>query len=356
MNISKHIRQLSLSLRAFLVVGLAFTSCGTIFDYEGDCSYTYHIKFRYTNNILNAEAFAGNITHVSLYVFDVNTGKLVLDTTESDVAVLSAMDYTMELPLSAGTYDVVAWCGDAVANNKVVIPELQRGVSTLEDLSCAIDRVTNSEHSSCVFDHMGHLYHGKERVTFTEEPGRQVCSVNLTKNSNSIKVVLQSIQKGQYLSRDDFDFRIQDHNGNMNYDNTLAACEQMTYHAWAISEISADVDAEVDDDVHKKIPTRAADSTSTAVMAELTIGRLMVENEPKLVVYNKTSEALVLSIPLKDYALMVKGYGYSHWSDQEYLDRQDNFTMTFFLDELGTWIASYVIINDWKIVLQNTEL
>ncbi|MBQ5925965.1 MAG: FimB/Mfa2 family fimbrial subunit [Paludibacteraceae bacterium] len=356
MNISKHIRQLSLSLIAFLVVGLAFTSCGTIFDYEGDCSYTYHIKFRYTNNILNAEAFAGNITHVSLYVFDVNTGKLVLDTTESDVAVLSAMDYTMELPLSAGTYDVVAWCGDAVANNKVVIPELQRGVSTLEDLSCAIDRVTNSEHSSCVFDHMGHLYHGKERVTFTEEPGRQVCSVNLTKNSNSIKVVLQSIQKGQYLSRDDFDFRIQDHNGNMNYDNTLAACEQMTYHAWAISEISADVDAEVDDDVHKKIPTRAADSTSTAVMAELTIGRLMVENEPKLVVYNKTSEALVLSIPLKDYALMVKGYGYSHWSDQEYLDRQDNFTMTFFLDELGTWIASYVIINDWKIVLQNTEL
>lgn len=355
MNISKQIHKLTIAVMTLITVGLAFTSCSTIFDYEGDCSYTYNVKFEYTKNILDAEAFAGNVTHVSLYAFDVETGLLAFTATESGDA-LKAKDYMMQLDLDSGTYDLLAWCGSAVADNKVIVPEVEVGKTTIEEVDCLIDRMSSAEHSSCVLENIGNLFHGKERVTFTDEPGDQIKIVNLTKNTNSVRIVLQSIQKGQYLSRDDFDFRIQDHNGNMNYDNTLAACEQMTYHAWAISEISADVDAEVDDDVHKKIPTRAADSTSTAVMAELTIGRLMVENEPKLVVYNKTSEALVLSIPLKDYALMVKGYGYSHWSDQEYLDRQDNFTMTFFLDELGTWIASYVIINDWKIVLQDTEL
>lgn len=354
MNISKHIKKLSLSLIAFFVVGLAFTSCGTIFDYEGDCSYTYNVKFEYTKNILDAEAFAGNVMHVSIYVFDAETGLLVY-TAEDSGEALKSKDYMMQLDIQPGTYDMLAWCGSAVAENKVIIPEVEIGKTRIEEVDCLIDRMSSAEHSSCVLENIGNLFHGKERVTFTEEPGRQVCSVNLTKNTNSVRIVLQSIQKGQYLSKDDFDFRIQDHNGNMNYDNSLAECELVTYHAWAISEIEADVDAEVDDDVHKKIPTRA-DNSSTAVMAELTIGRLMTENEPKLVVYNKTSEALVLSIPLKDYALMVKGYGYSHWSDQEYLDRQDNYTMTFFLDELGTWIASHVIINDWKIVLQNTEL
>lgn len=354
MNISKHIKKLSLSLIAFFVVGLAFTSCGTIFDYEGDCSYTYNVKFEYTKNILDAEAFAGNVMHVSIYVFDAETGLLVY-TAEDSGEALKSKDYMMQLDIQPGTYDMLAWCGSAVAENKVIIPEVEIGKTRIEEVDCIFDRISNAEHSSCVLENIGNLFHGKERVTFTEEPGEQIQTLNLTKNTNSVRIVLQSIQKGQYLSRDDFDFRIQDHNGNMNYDNSLAECELVTYHAWAISEIEADVEAEVDDDVHKKIPTRA-DNSSTAVMAELTIGRLMTENEPKLVVYNKTSEALVLSIPLKDYALMVKGYGYSHWSDQEYLDRQDNYTMTFFLDELGTWIASHVIINDWKIVLQNTEL
>ena len=337
-----------------IIAGFAFTSCSTIFDYEGDCSYTYNVKFEYTKNILDAEAFAGNVTHVSLYAFDAETGLLAFSATESGDA-LKAKDYLMQLDLEPGTYDLLAWCGSAVADNKVIVPEVEVGKTRIEDVDCVIDRMSSPGHSSCVLENMGNLFHGKERVTFTEEPGKQIQILNLTKNTNSVRIVLQSIQKGQYLSRDDFDFRIQDHNGNMKYDNSLAECEQITYHAWAISEISADVDAEVDDDVHKKLPTRT-DNSSTAVMAELTIGRLMTENEPKLVVYTKTSEALVLSIPLKDYALMVKGYGYSHWSDQEYLDRQDNFTMTFFLDELGTWVASHVIINDWKIVLQNTEL
>ena len=354
MNISKHIKKLSSALIVALITGFAFTSCSTIFDYEGDCSYTYNIKFVYDKNMLYADAFRGNVSHVTLYAFDAETGLLAYYATESG-EVLAAEGYTMPLEVTPGTYDLLAWCGSAVAENKVIIPEVEIGKTKIEEVDCIFDRFSNAEHSSCILDNIGNLLHGKERVTFTDEAGQQIQTLNLTKNTNSIRIVLQSIQKGQYLSKDDFDFRIQDHNGNMNYDNSLAECEQITYHAWGISEISADVEADIDDDVHKKMPTRA-DNTSTAVMAELTIGRLMTENEPKLVVYNKTSEALVLSIPLKDYALMVKGYGYSHWSDQEYLDRQDNYTMTFFLDELGTWVASHVIINDWKIVLQSSEL
>jgi hypothetical protein len=43
-------------------------------------------------------------------------------------------------------------------------------------------------------------------------------------------------------------------------------------------------------------------------------------------------------------------------SDQEYLDRQDEYNMTFFLDEFGNWASSRIIINSWNVILQDTEL
>ena len=42
--------------------------------------------------------------------------------------------------------------------------------------------------------------------------------------------------------------------------------------------------------------------------------------------------------------------------NQEYLDRQDEFNMTFFLDEDDRWVDSYIIINSWKVVLNNEDL
>ena len=89
--------------------------------------------------------------------------------------------------------------------------------------------------------------------------------------------------------------------------------------------------------------------------SELTVGRLMADMEPVLTVTNDKGEK-VLSIPLVDYALMVKGHYNRDMSDQEYLDRQDEYNLTFFLDENNQWMSAYIYINSWKVVLQYTDL
>lgn len=43
-------------------------------------------------------------------------------------------------------------------------------------------------------------------------------------------------------------------------------------------------------------------------------------------------------------------------SDQEYLDRQDEYNMTFFLDEQNQWINSVILINSWRVVLSNVDV
>ena len=345
MNISKHIKKLGLALMVVLIAGFTFTSCSTIFDYEGDCSFTYHVKFKYDKNMLYADAFAGNVTYVSLYAFDAETGLLVFADTESGDA-LKAEDYTMPLDLEPGIYDLLAWCGSAVADNKVIVPEVEIGKTTLADVDCMIDRVVTGEHSSCVLDNMGSLYHGIERITLTDDEGEHIKVLNLTKNTNKVNIVLQHLS-GIDVDPNLFTFRIEDNNGHMDHQNNIIS-DSITYHPWSVRAGSAGIDANIRDTL-----TRATTMTSVSVaVAEFNVGRLMKENEPMLSIYNVEENKKILSIPLVDYALLVKSAdtGGRTMSDQEYLDRQDGYSMTFFLDEHGDWASARIIINSWLVV------
>ena len=349
MNISKHIKKLSSALIIALCAGHVFTSCSTIFDYEGDCSYTYNVKFRYDKNMLYADAFAGNVTHVSLYAFDVETGLLAFAAKESGDA-LKDKDYTMQLELQPGTYDLLAWCGSAVADNKVIVPEVEVGKTTIEDVDCVIDRIMGSGHTACITDDLGQLYHGKTRVTLTDDEGEHVNELSLTKNTNSIKVILQHLS-GEAVDPAQFQISIHDNNGSMNYDNSLNGMDSITYHPWYVAAVEGGVSTETDIKYHVPLVTRA--DKATAAIAEMTIGRLYAENDPVLHVYNVDTKKTVLKIPLKDYALMIKGHYNRSMSDQDFLDREDQFNLTFFLDELGNWVSATVIINSWHLVLND---
>ncbi|MFR8641103.1 MAG: FimB/Mfa2 family fimbrial subunit, partial [Phocaeicola vulgatus] len=43
-------------------------------------------------------------------------------------------------------------------------------------------------------------------------------------------------------------------------------------------------------------------------------------------------------------------------TNQEYLDRQDEYNMTFFLDESMKWINTSIIINDWVVRFNELDM
>jgi hypothetical protein len=96
-------------LTYLLLVFIAMTSCSAIYEYEGDCDPKYRIVFRYDYNMKYADAFANEVTSVSLYAFD-GSGKLVFQKSDQG-SHLGSGDYTMEVDMEPGTYDLVAWCG-----------------------------------------------------------------------------------------------------------------------------------------------------------------------------------------------------------------------------------------------------
>lgn len=332
--------------RIALLLAFAAVSCTSmIFDGEGDCSVHCQLKFKYDMNMKFADAFANAVPHVTVYLYDAQTGALVRKQVESGAA-LSRHDYIMEFEeLPLGTYDVVAWCGDGLRDGNFDVVEPSVGESQPHELICTMDRETGG----LVKKDVQQLFHGKKRITYDQSFGVKADTISLTKNTNTVRVVLQHLS-GIDVNPDDFTFEIKDENGLLAHDNVVMDDEVITYSPWSVYAGTAGVDADIYD-------TKADPQTSVSVaVAEFTVNRMVTENNPVLSIYNVVQGDKVLSIPLKDYALLVKGNYNRKMSDQEYLDRQDEYNLTFFLDEHGKWMTSSIIINSWHVVLQEGGL
>lgn len=336
---------------ALMIAVLTLTSCGgVIFDDEGDCDVTYRLRFRYDMNMKFADAFAHEVKSVSLYAFDTE-GRLVWQTTEAGER-LASEGYSVELPLPAGKYSLMAWCG-LDGGESFEVPGVGVGDSR-EDLHCRLRRIYHDEDGAVSVDDLHPLFHGTLDVDLPVnlDGGEYTYTMPLTKDTNVFRVVLQHLS-GKDINADDFTFKIEDDNGWLHHDNSLRPDEDITYHAWEKYSGSAGVGSDESD-------SRTITDVKVAV-AELTTSRLMAEKAPggkksMLVIRKVDGEDLVARIPVVDYALLVKGNYNRPMDDQEYLDRQDEYNMTFFLDDNSHWLATSVIINSWRVVLNPTDL
>lgn len=359
--IPAYLRKTGCTLLAATVFCCALPSCDSvIYDDEGDCSVTYRVAFRYDCNMKWADAFANEVKSVHLYAFN-KDGMLVWQNTERG-EVLAEEKCAMTLDLPAGDYHMVAWCGldnDGEGPESFTVPEARVGETRLEELQCRLRREYDVSGAYCK-EKLYPLYHGRLDVSLPDislEGGEYICTIPLIKNTNHVRVILQHLS-GEPVDPKDFTFRIEEENGLMGYDNKLLPDEVITYRAYDTQ--SATVGLGIDDYPElgaapqaASVPARAVTSVSVAI-ADLAIARLTEERKTYLTIENAEGE-IAARIPLKDYALLLKD-GYDHeMTDEDYLNRQDEWSLTFFLDERDKWIGVSIIINSWRVVFKDVN-
>lgn len=343
MDVRDNVRRNKL-LQVLTACMLVLCACdNVIYDYEGDCSVNYKVRFRYDYNMKFADAFAHEVNSVTLYALD-KDNRVVWQRTEQGAALASG-DYEMTLDVAPGEYSLLAWCG-TTGKESFTIPQTLDG----EELTCTLNKEYDTDGAAFVNKDLDRLFHGwlpSQQMPETE--GTYIYTVPLVKNTNSVRVVLQHLS-GEPVDKDKFTFAIHDSNGRMDWDNTLLPDEPVTYYAWHTDAGEAGM----------RSPARAGQdptrSVFSAAVAELTVARLVKGQDTRLTISNKETGKVVISIPLIDYALLVKGFYNREMDDQEYLDREDTYDMVFFLDEGDRWLDAYIYINSWKVVLQNTGL
>ena len=337
-------RRIMLALSMVAAV-LATSSCenGVIFEGEGDCGIYYRIRFRYDYNIKFADAFAHEVNSVALYVFDQND-VLVQEIATTDKEALSSGSFEIPLELAPGRYTLMAWGGLMNEESFDLLPDTKIRATKREELQVKMHRQYDENGNATVSEDLLPLFHGTMPLEVLDIPGTYTETMHLMKNTNNIRILLHELS-GKEVDADKFIFEINDDNGFYGWDNSLLDDEMITYSAWHQSSGTAEVE---DTDV------KAVTSVSVA-LAELTIGRMRAGDSPVLHIRNRETGEDVFRIPVADYALLVKGYYREKMGNQEYLDRQDEYTMTFFLDE-GEWVSSVIYINSWRVVLNNSEL
>lgn len=353
MDVRALIRNVATKVCVPLVCLSALSACNSwLYEEEGDCSVNYRLKFRYDRNLKWADAFANEVSSVHLYAFD-KSGMLAWQR-EEQIDPMAAAEYSVSLGLPAGDYRLLAWCGlrnDGEREESFSVPEARIGETHIGQLQCALNRAYSQAGAYCD-ERLYRLFHGMMDVSLPsdDDGGSYDYTMYLTKNTNHVRVILQHLS-GEDVDVSQFNFRIEDENGLMAHDNDLLEDENITYLPWRLQNGEAGVGK---DDARAIIYAKGA-------VADLTVGRMMETHREKMFLTITGREGgMVARIPVIDYALLAKDYyeeEYKHkMTDQEFLDREDDYVITLFLDEHNRWISSQILIHSWRVIPSDVEI
>lgn len=351
------LRRICHTCMLFAMIVLGMTSCDSfIFDDEGDCTVHYRVGFRYTKNMLGGDAFGPQVTRVHLYVFD-REGQPVL-CKSVDRQPTEENNFFIDLDLLPGRYDLLAWCEGQSPIEGATSFDIAGGTvpGSLAQAGAVLPLQGTAPELYSDRD-ITRLYHGmRTDVDFPDTYGTvDIAPIYLTRDTKHLSVLLQNMD-GSPIAKDEFSFAIEDSNNALDHQNNIVSSTSFSYRPWATELTSASFDGSDMEEEHDRRSAYCSMATATlrvqdeanGLLAELTTGRLVAGRTPRLVIRNAEGEE-VIRINLIQYLLMVKSHYEDARGDQDYLDRYDDHTLMFFLEN-GTWAKAKVYINNWRIV------
>ena len=338
---------------------LTLASCSAMTEEEPDCNPYYKVRFRFDMNMLFADAFSTQVGEVDLYVFD-KDDNLVWKGHEEG-APLAQEGYLMDLPVKPGDYTLIVWCHKR--HEDAAGFDLSGGdnpTHITDHFKMKMFRAYENDLAHSSTD-LHALFHGKVSVNLPDTWGTHVVTVPLVKDTNTIRIQRVHLS-GKEIKSSDFDFKITDNNGHLAHDNSILDDENIEYRPWSKREgLAGTVLPIINSGRNSVTPIPGSDNSSTApvvhsITAELTTSRLQTSQTPILTVIRKSDNTPVATINLLDYFLMVKGEYNRAMDDDEYFDRQDEYNMTLFMHDDGSWYKAVIDILQWRVVRQSSDL
>lgn len=320
-------------------------SCVT--DGDGNCAADgIDLTFRYTYNVKESDAFGFEVGKVHVSVFD-SDNLFVEEYTDEGDYILNG--FTMRIPpLPEGEYTFVAWAHateleDEYSNYQYTA--LTKGVSRTADLTARLRR----NEMNCCETRLNSVLNGTVSRTIGAE--RQTVTIDMIKCTNTMRIILMPYRPDQQLDVEDYEFLVNGKSAWLGYDASLYQEDPVIYLPYYKETLTGDRARSLG--VRSRANNEFIDN---AAVAEINMSRLFSEVEPRFIINNKANGKTLLNINLTWFlSLQAIGERQPGWDDQEYLDRQDNYSITFFIDN-DVFMMSHIIVNGWVISLEDNEL
>lgn len=297
------------SISALALTGLA--ACDYIHDDSLEpCEYS--LRFVYDYNMKFADAFQHEVNKAALFICD-NNGVFIR---KQEIADPEIKKNSFKLDLEPGTYQLLTWAG--LDNGSYQWPDPVPGSSTIEEIRVRTLREADNTQPN----ELEPLWHALDTLVITGDEHEEKV-ISLAKNTNKLRVILQDTE-GYSMNVKDFSFRIVADNGYMDYDNSLLDDPAITYLPYHTESVDIAGGSNDGDEINGK------PANQYVAVAELNTMRLMSGENYRLIVRHKDWEKDVLNVNLSQYLLLTQMEGHNI-SAQEYLDRQDEYSIIFFL-------------------------
>lgn len=354
-----------MSLLAALAV--AASSCSLMHDDLEECPSGVDLRFVYDYNIDRADMFPAHVGGVTVYVFD-EQGKFVTSHEESNTAEnrpLASPLYSMHLELAPGTYSFIALAHQRGYEECLSRPGakyrrtvLSAGTHAATDLAVTLDRTNGQvEHAGMPLDTLWHGMGTQPVVVRDMEAATQ--TISLMRDTKNLTVSLHNLDDRSDIDIADFDIAITAANGKTGHDNSVLDDETLTYTPYALWNTSFTAAAQRGED------DPAEDSLERTAHAALAFNRIMhyasaADNarNAMLTIANRTTGKTVARINLPDCLAQGRGaFEHLNYSPQEFLDREHDYKLDFFIKG-DTWQYAELSISvlSWSKRIQNIKL
>lgn len=326
----------SLATTAFMAGASLFSSCESIYEDLDPCPQGLRLRFVYDYNMEFANAFPSQVECLTVLFYD-SDGKYVTTRT-NDTSDLADENWRMTIDLEPDEYQIIAYGGMECEQSSFHFVADPASI-TYRDIEVALSQ---SALTSPVGTSLHPLFYGNISVAVEEtDTDYREATVKMMKDTNNLRVVLQQVD-GEPLDNELFDFKVTDNNTLFAYDNDIIPRTPVEYLPWTRGNAS---------------PGELPDGgISQVCFAEMSFPRLVTRNDPHLTVTRRDGGDTVIDIPLNNYLLLLKSEQYFKMGAQEYLDRESRWNMIFFLDRNLMCIKTQIVINDWVVRLNNTDL
>lgn len=342
LNSLKHKAKNFISVLLMSILALFTNSCDSLHEDLQPCPQGLRLRFIYEYNMLFANAFMSQVHCLTLLVYDEN-GNYMDTVTVTDRELLADENWRMILDLPAGDYTLIAYGGMACPDASFVFdPTPGTGVEMSQvEVTMKPEFITSPENNP-----MHDLFYGMLKVTVPENGTDYTdATVEMMKDTNNLRIILQHLDNTP-VKVDDFNFEVIADNTKFNYENDVIPTEMTIFRPWITGQ--EPIGAEI-------VGDHVQDVVSEIAYAEISLSRLMLNGGSRLEITLASDGDSVVSIPLAIYLQYLKSQRYASMGPQEFLDRESEWTLFFFLDKKNRWVKTQIIINGWVVRINDIE-
>ena len=312
----------------YILSVLLLTSCTWVKDNDEDCPYGFWLNLHYTYNMLDVDAAPEYIEEVSVYVYDKN-GDYVTRI-DAPTQALKANNYRVKVEgLEEGDYQFVVWSG--VADNRYALSGDKGPITDFRLMLSGSSQVSSGQ--------LPDLYYGNLTTVHYDDSYAEH-DVYMMKNTNQLACLVVPMTDDATVSPDDFDMKVVSANSTMDVNNMLISDKVMTYEPFVRNSVT------FDDADYGKL---------NGVTFDISTLRLLEDRECRLILEKKDTGDKVFDISFPEYIGMI-GTLYTNLGReltvQEYLDRQDFYTIVFYLSSDLDQLVQ-LRVNSWRLRVKN---